>query len=193
MLQNQLVATKLKSGATPRGNLPRRSSSRACARTPKSGNPSKTISVGAAWLVSTLNENELKRITTSLSASTPKASQNAEVGITRFESVPVVHVDIGLAADTVRVSTNLRGQANGPTLTGRKWQILQEIFNHGPSSAARIAESLGLSEQAVSKHLSELFERRLIEVDASHGLRRPRVWVLSIRGKNLVWAAGSEP
>jgi DNA-binding MarR family transcriptional regulator len=141
----------------------------------------------------TRDEKELKRASSRAPSSIPKESQPLDAHIVPLEANTVIHIPVGLAPATVRTSTRLRGQSSGPTLTGRKWQILQEILIHGPSSAARLAEAVGLSEQAVSKHLSEMFERNLIELDSSHGLRRPRVWVLSVRGRNLVWAAESEP
>lgn len=81
-----------------------------------------------------------------------------------------------------------------PVLTEKRWSILRMLQSSGGRSAAELAEQLGVTEQAVAKHLDQLYRQRLISIDPNKGLAKPRMWILTPLGSAyLLFARVDDP
>jgi DNA-binding MarR family transcriptional regulator len=86
-----------------------------------------------------------------------------------------------LQADVVRVS-----QRNGLDLPPGHYTLLATIAEVGPKSIGELAQSLGLSQPAITKKASRLADLQLVEVTGSGEDGRRRIVALTEKGKDAM-------
>ncbi|MEK6289802.1 MAG: MarR family transcriptional regulator [Paraburkholderia tropica] len=86
-----------------------------------------------------------------------------------------------LQADVVRVS-----QRNGLDLQPGHYTLLATIAEDGPKSIGALAQSLGLSQPAITKKASRLSELQLVEVTGSGEDGRRRIVALTEKGNEAM-------